>query len=446
MESVVTAGSDPATLAAWLDALAVDDVSELTSAALIDQLAALERLKSAAAARQARLAVQLDSQQRRDEADRGVPAARRGRGVASQVALARRESPFRGRQHLGLAKVLTAEMPATLAALTAGQISEWRATLMARETACLSRADRAQVDAELAPRLAGWGDAQVAAKARELAYRLDPTSAVRYASGAREDRRVTLRPAPDTMSRLSGLLPVEQGVSVFAALSTEADRLRSAGDERTRGQLMADVLVARVTGLADPVEVPITVDLVMGPGTLFGQDDLPAHVSGYGPIPAGIARGLVRGSSSDAWVRRLFTGPDGGDVVAMDAHRRDFTPAMRQLLVLRDQICRTPWCDAPIRHADHVVEHARGGPSTIENGQGLCEACNYAKSQAGWSATVTWLGPEPTGRGRRHTVWLSTPTGHTYTSSAPDPPGDARHRHPPPHSRLEHHLEQLLAS
>jgi hypothetical protein len=90
-----------------LEAFAIEDTAGPAAEELVDQLAALERLKSAAAARQARLAVALDTRTREAEAARGVPAVRRGRGVAGQVALARRESPFRGRQHLGLAKVLT---------------------------------------------------------------------------------------------------------------------------------------------------------------------------------------------------------------------------------------------------------------------------------------------------------------------------------------------------
>jgi len=59
------------------------------------------------------------------------------------VALARHESPHKGAQLLGLAWVLVREMPCTLAAFTSGQISEWRASLVARETACLSRQARA---------------------------------------------------------------------------------------------------------------------------------------------------------------------------------------------------------------------------------------------------------------------------------------------------------------
>ncbi len=34
---------------------------------------------------------------------------------------------------------------------------------------------------------------------------------------------MTLRPAPDTMTNLTGLLPVTQGVAAYAALVTAAD-------------------------------------------------------------------------------------------------------------------------------------------------------------------------------------------------------------------------------
>ena len=108
----------------------------------VEQIRALEELKAAASAAQARVSAGLYASVSAARAARGVPAAERGRGVAAQVALARRESPSRGSRHLGLARALTAEMPHTLAALTAGRLSEWRATLLVRETACLSVADR----------------------------------------------------------------------------------------------------------------------------------------------------------------------------------------------------------------------------------------------------------------------------------------------------------------
>ena len=112
------------------------------SPALVEEISRLERVKSAAAAGQARAAAALDELRRAAEAAAGVPRARQGRGVASEVALARRDSPARGGRHLGFAKALVHEMPHTLAALECGALSEWRATLIVRESACLDVEDR----------------------------------------------------------------------------------------------------------------------------------------------------------------------------------------------------------------------------------------------------------------------------------------------------------------
>ena len=134
--------------------LSVADVSRSLSSVpvaadgpgMIDQLRELEDLKSLAAAKQARIAVAFDLSQRREQAAAGVPAREQGAGVAAQVALARRESPARGGRLLGLAKALTTEMPHTLAARQAGQLNEWRATLIVKDTACLSAEDRCAPD------------------------------------------------------------------------------------------------------------------------------------------------------------------------------------------------------------------------------------------------------------------------------------------------------------
>lgn len=50
------------------------------------------------------------------------------------------------------------------------------------------------------------------------------------------------------MSVLAGFLPVQQGVACYAALRKRTDELVAAGDVRTRGQIMADTLVERLTG------------------------------------------------------------------------------------------------------------------------------------------------------------------------------------------------------
>src|SRR3546814_1789220 len=135
------------------------------------------------------------------EGDSGIRAERQGSGIANQIALAGRVSPHRGQRQLGLAKVLRTEMPHTMAAFRAGKIGEWKATLLARETACLNRQDRALIDRELAAdgaTLEKMSDRQVAAEAAKRAAKLDPASVVRRRAKAEADRRVTIRPAPDT--------------------------------------------------------------------------------------------------------------------------------------------------------------------------------------------------------------------------------------------------------
>jgi hypothetical protein len=319
--------------------------------ALIARIAELEVAKSAAAAAQARSAVELDALRRSREADAGVPGAQRGRGVASEIALARRDSPARGGRHLGFAKALVHEMPHTLAALETGRLSEWRATLIVRESACLEVDHRRALDAELcadASKLDGMGDARVAAAARAIAYRLNAQAVVDRAAKAEEERTVTIRPAPDTMTYVTALLPVSQGVSVYAALKRAAD---TTFDDRTRGQAMADTLVERVTGRPAEVAQPIAVNLVISDETLLGHDHTAALVDGYGPIPAAVARHLVRGAVVDdrsrATLRRLYRHPGSGALVAMESRARCFPKGLATFIGLRDQRCRTPYCDAP---------------------------------------------------------------------------------------------------
>jgi Domain of unknown function (DUF222)/HNH endonuclease len=385
--------------------------------ALIERIAELERIKSAAAAGQARAAAALDAARRADEAAAGVPAAQRGRGVASEVALARRDSPARGGRHLGFAKALVHEMPHTLAALECGALSEWRATLIVRESACLDVEDRRTLDAELCANpasLNGMGDARVASAAKAVAYRLDPHAVVERAAKAENGRTVTIRPAPDTMTYLTALLPVAQGVSVYAALRREAD-VRC--DGRSRGQTMADTLVARVTGCDAAVPTPIAVNLVLSDETLLGGDSAPAEIRGYGPIPAAVARAMVSRAVTDgrsrATLRRLYAHPRSGAMVAMESRVRQFPRGLATFIELRDQRCRTPYCDAPIRHRDHAQPWTQGGPTTAANGLGLCEQCNYTKEAVGWRVTTS------IGETHTHAAEFATPTGHTYRSAAP---------------------------
>lgn len=528
---------------------ALVDLEAAERARLIDEIRALEDLKSAVAAAQARATAAFDASSRRSQARAGLKTDQLGRGIGSQIGLARRESPRRGTQLLGLARILTTEMPHTLNALSQGVISEYRATILVRETACLSLPDRQCVDEQIAGNLAELeqlGDAKLIARIKALSYGLDPHSVVNRAAKAVSERYVSCRPAPDTMTYLTGLLPVTQGVGVYAALSREADRLRASGDPRGRGQIMADTLVERVTGQARAEDARIEVQLIMtdrtmlhglipssgfrpakagkssrsaashvapatnagaaagnemtegrsnGDSASFVPDGAePAVLNGYGTVPAQWARDLVRGSrpggdkppgtadnasdeddpggaagaagdnagwgrkplrpdpQTEVWLRRLYVAPDTGRLTGMDSRARLVPDGLARLIAARDQVCRMPWCGAPIRHYDHIRPFREGGLTSAENIQGLCVACNQAKEAPGWDSVVTdgVEAPEssevPATPGTpaapslpsipatgaftaanlqhwgRHTVLTRTPTGHVYRSSAPRPP------------------------
>jgi Domain of unknown function (DUF222) len=271
---------------------------------------------------------------------------------------------------------------------------------------------------------------------------------------ARADRRVGIRPAPDTMSVLSAVLPAEQGVAAWANLDRHARALRATGDPRSVGQLMADALVERVTGQATAAAIPVEIGLTMTADSLLGHDQTPADLHGYGPMPADLALDLAGqaaasprseppptaaigqaaidgAATNDAavavWVRRVLTDPVDDTVLHVDTGRRRFDGALARLIRHRDRVCRDPFCTAPIRHLDHVDPYRDGGPTSAANGAGLCERGNYAKDMPGWSRRVITTSAGA-GSNQRRVLEVTTPTGHRYTSKSPPALGPGSNR------------------
>ena len=214
------------------------------------------------------------------------------------------------------------------------------------------------------------------------------------------------------MCYLTALLPVAAGVAVHAALTRHADTLRTAGDPRTRGQLMADTLVERTTGTPGGI-TGIEIQLVMTDRTLLQgrQRTRPAprlrhrpRRLGPGPphhrhrhetgttAPAnppatdagGTGSGTGAGTDPDQalnlWLRRLYTAPGTGELTAMDSRARIFPPGLRRFIQPRDDTCRTPYCDAPIRHLDHIIPWHHGGkPPTKPTAPGSAKPATTPK-------------------------------------------------------------------
>lgn len=235
------------------------------------------------------------------------------------------------------------------------------------------------------------------------------------------------------MVYLTALVPMKQGVQAYAQLKAHADAVRGAGDGRSGGQIMADTLIERITGRGKAEQVPVTVNLLVSDETLLAGGQTPGvllegSAAGVGTVPAQVARELVAaGMEADAaWMRAIYADPQGR-LLATTSAGRFFPDGIMSLLRARQQgICATPYCDAPIRHADHVVPHGAGGATSLANGQGLCVRCNHAKQAPGWSQTVL-RADDPEAHGR-HAVATVTPTGHRYLSAVPEPPHPARGR------------------
>ncbi|WP_235456088.1 DUF222 domain-containing protein [Williamsia sp. Leaf354] len=408
----------------------------------IDRIAVLEAIKAGCAAAQAVETMRLEELRREAESAAGVPVARQGRGLAAEVALARKASGSAGGRYLGFARALMREMPYTRAALASGALTEWRATILVRETAHLTPRDRGEIDRRICADpavLEGVGDRALDAEVKRIAYELDPQAVVDRHAQAAKDRRVSTRPAPDGMVRLSALLPLVSGISVYAALRKHADATVGV-DDRTHAQVMADALVERITGAATVDALPVAVNVVMSDEVLLGNGngDAAAHVTGYGPIPADTARAMVATSlDADAatTLRRIFKAPSSGALVAMESTARLFPAGLKQFFDFRDQSCGIPYCDAPIAEYDHADPYANGGATSAANGGGMCLHHNRAKQNPGWRMTTA----DHTDT-TRHAATVTTPTGHSHVSRAPAPPG----HHDQPVSLVERHLRALL--
>lgn len=449
-----------------LGSVAVGDVDEIDDAGRIGLISDLDALKSAAAAAQARLTATFEASRRAEHAAKGQSASRAWRHIGAAIGLARRESPADGDRRIAIARTLVHDLPHAMAALSGGWLSEQAAGVVVRETRGLDPQLRGQLDARLAglyPESLTEPDLRRAV--RRMVFELDPDSAQARFELAPHNRRVTLRPARDGMAYLSiygRWLEVKGARDVLAEHATAVTRGRVPEDQpsgRTHAEIMTDVALAWLSGRTPRQGQPVMVNLVITDRALAGCGDPnrpinePAHVPGYGPVPADVARVWAGGEPllSEEWypgepesaaifLRRIFTSPEGRDLVGVESKARYFPKPLRDMIVLRDERCRSPFCRNRITDVDHVRPHHAGGRTSYRNAQGLCSRCNQTKESPDWWVVLTndlempgihaaHSGHPP---GSPHTTETITPTGHHYTSTAPpilgwgwSPPEDA---------------------
>lgn len=188
------------------------------------------------------------------------------------------------------------------------------------------------------------------------------------------------------------------------------------GHKRSRDQVMFDLLAQWCTGTPNAQGASkVNLVLLMTPQTLLGEADTTAWLAGHGPIPADIAREWLADRDLKVFLQRLFSDPTATQLLNLESRGRAFPLGLRRMLLMRDNGCRNPFCEASIKDGDHIKSVAKGGQTTFANGSGLCGHCNQLKENRGW---------QHIGDGQSLTV--TTPTGHRYTRTpAPLIPGQA---------------------
>ncbi|QHC57693.1 HNH endonuclease signature motif containing protein [Rathayibacter sp. VKM Ac-2760] len=256
---------------------------------------------------------------------------------------------------------------------------------------------------------------------------------------AKEDRAVWVTPDVDGMATLCLHAPAPAVSGAYDRLRRIARTLRDEGDPRTLQQLSADAAVdllcdGDIAGTTpdaehrpDPTFVPglrAEVRLTLAASTAVRLDDAPADLDGYGPVPAEIARELIRTAAS---FTRVLTDRDTGAVVSVGRTWRVPPPQMRLHVQLRDQTCRFPGCtrSASRAEADHSIEWRHGGETSLENLVSLCTSHHHVRHGDQWSydrddddGSITW----------------TTPTGRRISTRPPPLPG--RPPEPPPRPRF----------
>jgi hypothetical protein len=356
-------------------------------------------------------------------------------------------------------------LPATWAALAAGQLDEYRALQLVEVLEHTAPALARRVEARLLPEATGPTAGKLRKKAVALLHELDEDASRQRHEHARRAADVRVHPSPrEGMATLAADLPADVAAACHALVDQLAAMLKADGDPRPIGQLRTLVLTDLIQRPWDTDRPPVTVQLqiIATLASLAGRSAEAGEVNGL-PITAAHLRellarldalgvqapdggsvtlaltdddGTLRATTTLDRLRRLAargcrTHPSsdcGCAVFDRPAARDGYSPSADQQAFMRtrDRTCRFPTCGQRVgwADADHVVPHACGGPTDCTNLCCLCRSHHRLKTHArGWRFTMRDDG----------TLTVTTPSGITRTTRppgmrppppAPDPPPD----------------------
>ncbi|MCP2326064.1 hypothetical protein HDA40_004571 [Hamadaea flava] len=215
----------------------------------------------------------------------------------------------RGAQNqVALAQDLLARLPMAWSALDRGDICLARAKVFSDVLIAAPDEVARDVATRLLPIAVDLTAGQLRARLHKELLTADPDAArARYDRSVAE-RRVCLSPNDDTTACLSGIfLPPAKAAAAFERVDALARGRKRDGDTRTLDQLRADIFCDLLAGVdcgASPVARPGVVELLVPLETLTGQSEAPAHLAGYGPVIADIARQVAAQQARQEAARR----------------------------------------------------------------------------------------------------------------------------------------------
>ena len=421
-----------------LGGLILIDPQELSPAARIDYLAALERQSSwlQAAMLRAIVAVAGIHEGKSDGPFTGVDEAER-----EDISSALRLSAGTAQMRIDVARTLVNHLPNTCSALATGELSAAHATVIARETAAAIRDGLSEfaifsIEEKAIAHAEFHTPSQVALQVRSAIAKFAPATFEEVVEKARDSRRVSCYNDVDGMSTVVAILPAEDAQTVMKAIEafivkgasaikissglsdagdTDADNsdARSAdmkradagnSDGRSADMKRADALTSlagfALAASSQDIELhrrPITVNVTIDLPTLLGLSENPGQLAGYGAIPASVARALA----SDGKWKRFITDPQTGAL--LDYGRETYQPpqALIDFLIARDRTCRFPGCrrSAALSDLDHAQSWDEGGTTSLDNLGALCRRHHVLKTHGGWNiesradGSCTWTSP-----------------------------------------------------
>ena len=209
---------------------------------------------------------------------------------------------------------------------------------------------------------------------------------------------------------------VADGVVLADALTTQGPKDNRSAEQR-RADVAADLFEHILRNgldwlgrrLPDQHRRRPHIEVVVPASTLLGLDDDPAELTGYGPIPADMARRIA----ADGTWRRLLTDPANGAVLEASTTRHDPGALVTETLLARHPVCAWPGCNRTSRECDrdHLTPFARSGRTSLSGMAPYCEYHHVVKDTRAWGWTTT---SHPDG-----SITLTTPTGHRYTTVLP---------------------------